>query len=102
MKSPYSILMRPILTEKMLKQQENLGKYAFIVEKEATKIDIKRAVEKRFDVSVVNVRTINVFGKMKRMNTRRGITRGRRPSCKKAIITLRKGDTIDLFGGAKA
>ncbi|MDZ7260976.1 MAG: 50S ribosomal protein L23 [candidate division KSB1 bacterium] len=91
------ILIKPILTEKMLKLQESQSKYAFMVDRRATKIDIKRAVQKKFDVTVKHVRTINVKGKTKRMNTRRGITRGQRPDWKKAIITLREGDSIDFF-----
>jgi large subunit ribosomal protein L23 len=91
------ILVRPILTEKMLKIQEVGGKYAFVVSPTANKIEIKKAVEKRFDVSVDNVRTVNVKGKSKQMNTRRGITKGKRSDWKKAIVTLRSGDSIDFF-----
>ncbi len=99
MKKDKPILLRPILTEKILKLQEAEGKYAFIVAKDANKIEIKKAVEKKFDVSVKNVRTIFVKGKTKRMNTRRGITTGKRADWKKAIVTLREGDTIDFFEG---
>ncbi|HFE53888.1 MAG TPA: 50S ribosomal protein L23 [Bacteroidetes bacterium] len=99
MKTPYEILIRPILTEKMLSQQENLRKYAFEVDRRATKIDIKRAVEARFDVSVEKVNTITVHGKSKRQQTRRGLTRGKSRSWKKAIVTLRPGDSIDFFAG---
>lgn len=91
------VLVRPILTEKMLKLQEELGKYAFVVSRSANKIEIKKEVEKRFDVTVDNVRTVNVKGKGKKMNTRRGITRGKRSDWKKAIVTLRSGDSIDFF-----
>lgn len=98
MKRAYQILIKPILTEKMLKVQETDSKYAFQVNTGATKIDIKRAIQERFeDVTVVNVRTMNVRGKAKQMNTRRGITRGRRSNWKKAIVTLRKGDSINFF-----
>ena len=98
MKRAYQILIKPILTEKMLKVQETDSKYAFQVNAGATKIDIKRAIQERFeDVTVVNVRTMNVRGKAKQMNTRRGITRGRRSNWKKAIVTLRKGDSINFF-----
>lgn len=93
-----NIIRRPILTEKILKLQEDQSKYAFEVDVDATKIDIKRAVEKKFDVAVLNVRTINVKGKRKQMNTRRGITHGKRPDVKRAVVTLRKGDSIDFFG----
>jgi large subunit ribosomal protein L23 len=100
MKDP-QILKQPLLTEKILKLQEDEGKYAFIVSKDANKIEIKKAIERKFDVSVQSVKTINVKGKLKKMNTRRGITRGKRSDWKKAIITLREGDTIDFFEGTK-
>jgi large subunit ribosomal protein L23 len=93
----YEILKRPILTEKMLKLQEKQRQYGFEVDSRANKIDIKRAVQKRFDVTVEHVNVINVKGKSKRMNTRRGLTRGKRPDWKKAIITLREGDSISYF-----
>ena len=102
MSKQQQILVRPILTEKMLKIQEDEGKYAFVVNKTANKIEIKKAVEKRFDVSVDTVRTVNVKGKSKQMNTRRGITRGKRADWKKAIVTLRTGDSIDFFEESKS
>ncbi len=91
------ILVRPIITEKMLRLQETENKYGFVVNINANKIEIKSAVEKKFDVTVDSVRTIKVKGKTKQSNTRRGITRGRRPDWKKAIVTLRDGDKIDFF-----
>lgn len=98
MKKAYQILIKPVLTEKMLKLQDSETKYAFMVDKRASKIDIKRAIQERFeDVTVINVQTLTVHGKSKQMNTRRGITRGRRPSWKKAIVTLREGDSINFF-----
>jgi len=102
MKKEHPILVRPILTEKILKLQETEAKYAFVVDKDANKIEIKQAVEKKFDVSVKSVRTINVKGKTKRMNTRRGITTGRRSNWRKAIVTLREGDSIDFFEGTSS
>jgi large subunit ribosomal protein L23 len=101
MRKQIEVLVRPILTEKILKMQEKLSKYAFIVTEGSNKIEIKRAVEKTFDVTVDSVRTVNVKGKSKQMNTRRGITRGKRSDIKKAIVTLRSGDTIDFFEGIK-
>lgn len=98
MRKQHIILRRPIVTEKMLKLQETHRQYAFEVDAEATKIAVKGAVEKKFDVTVEDVRIMNVKGKSKRMNTRRGLTRGRRANWRKAIVTLREGDTIDLFG----
>ena len=99
MKKNQEVLIRPILTEKMLQLQETMGKYAFVVNENANKIEIKQAVQKKFDVSVDSVCTVYVKGKSKRMNTRRGITRGQRPNWKKAIVTLRQGDSIDFFEG---
>ncbi|MFQ5823443.1 MAG: 50S ribosomal protein L23 [bacterium] len=99
MKSIETILIKPLLTEKMLRLQEEERKYAFKVAKQANKIEIKKAVENKFGVQVVNVHTINVMGKSKHMNTRRGITRGKRSDWKKAIVTLREGHMIDLFQG---
>ena len=95
-----TILLRPILTEKMLKLQENIGKYAFKVHKDANKIEVKQAIQDRFDVTVKDVHILNVKGKSKQRNTRRGITKGKRPDWKKAIVTLREGDTINFFEGA--
>jgi large subunit ribosomal protein L23 len=94
------VIIKPLLTEKALKLQEDQNKYGFVVTQTANKIEIKRAVEKKFDVSVDNVHTINVHGKSKQMNTRRGLTRGRRSGWKKAIVTLREGDKIDFFEGS--
>ena len=99
MKMQFSIIRKPILTEKILKLQETSGEYAFEVHPQATKIDIKRAIENKFDVIVENVRTMNVKGKTKQMNTRRGLTKGRRPNWRKAIVRLREGDSIDFFEG---
>jgi large subunit ribosomal protein L23 len=100
MKNVHEILIRPILTEKMHQLQEKQHKYAFAVRTEANKIQVKQAVEKKFDVSVDNVRTVLVKGKRKQMNTRRGITRGSTPNWKKAVVTLRAGDSIDYFEGS--
>ena len=98
----FKVLVRPLLTEKMLKLQESEGKYAFVVDQDANKIEIKREVEKKFDVTVDNVNTISVKGKRKQRNTGRGITHGKRPSWKKAIVKLREGDSIDFFEGPKS
>jgi len=94
------ILIRPILTEKMLKLQEKERKYAFKVQHNVNKIMIKQAVQGRFDVTVEAVNIVNIKGKSKQMNTRRGITRGKRSDWKKAIVTLREGDSINFFEGA--
>ena len=97
MKSLDAILIKPVLTEKMLQMQEENQKYGFQVASQANKIEIKKAIEGKFGVLVDKVHTVNVKGKMKRMNTRRGLTRGRRSDWKKAVVTLKEGYTIDLF-----
>lgn len=98
MMSTNEILIRPILTEKMLKLQEIDRKYAFKINQKANKIMVKQAIQDRFDVIVEDVNIMKVKGKSKQMNTRRGITRGKRSDWKKAIVTLREGDSIDFFG----
>ncbi|HHL72503.1 MAG TPA: 50S ribosomal protein L23 [Bacteroidetes bacterium] len=97
MKHPEEILRRPLLTEKVLMDQELHGRYAFEVDRRANKIEIRKAVEKKFNVKVKTVRTVVVKGKRKRMNVRRGMTFGRRATIKKAIVTLAEDHSIDLF-----
>ena len=93
------IIIRPILTEKMAIMQERQNKYGFIVSAYANKIQIKSAIESKFDVVVSKVATMNFDGKLKQMTTRSNgktiRTQGRRASFKKAIVTLRDGDIID-------
>ena len=101
-----NIIIRPILTEKISIMGEEMGKYAFIVAPDANKIEIKRAVEDRFDVQVTDVTTMNRKGKVKSMTVRSGgrviRTEGRRSNWKKAIVTLAEGNRIDFFEGETA
>jgi len=90
------ILKRPIVTEKMTALQEK-GQYAFEVELGANKIDIARAVEKKFNVTVLDVRTSRHQGKAKSQMTRKGRFAGRTPRWKKAIVRLKDGDKIQFF-----
>ncbi len=90
------ILKRPIVTEKMTALQEK-GQYAFEVERTANKIEIAKAVEKKFNVTVLDVRTSVHKGKAKSQMRRRGIFAGRTPSWKKAIVRLKEGDKIQFF-----
>ena len=92
----YSILRRPLLTEKGQQLREKAGKYLFEVSGEANKIEIAKAVEKLFGVRVDKVNTQWVRGKVKRV----GRNMGKRPNWKKAVVSLREGDIIDLFEGA--
>jgi len=96
------ILLRPILTEKINKLEDDKNIYAFEVNPKANKIEIKEAVEEKFDVKVNKVRTMNFFGKSKQMTVRSGgrskRTSGRRSNWKKALVTLGKEHSIDLYG----
>jgi len=91
------IIKKPVITEKMTAISEKLNKFAFIVDKRANKIQIKEAVEKFYDVKVVAVNTMNYDGKRKSRYTKAGVITGRTASFKKAIVTLKEGDTIDFF-----
>jgi large subunit ribosomal protein L23 len=94
------ILIRPLYTEKMAAMQDTLDKYAFEVSRNSNKIEIKQEIEKRFDVKVKSVQTMNFRGKVRQQMTRAGRFHGRRPSWKKAVITLESGHKLDLFGNA--
>ncbi|HEY5123349.1 MAG TPA: 50S ribosomal protein L23 [Ignavibacteria bacterium] len=96
-----SILFRPIITEKNTLLQEQLNKYAFEVAKDSNKIEIAKAVEKKFNVRVVNVQTLVAKGKKKSQFTKKGKFEGFRADRKKAIVTLHKEDKIDLLGTAE-
>lgn len=97
MKQPELLLVKPLLTEKALHAQEKRHEYFFKVQRDANKIEIRNAVEQKFNVNVEKVRTVVIKGKSKRMNTRRGMTFGKRATWKKAIVTLREGQSIDFF-----
>ena len=91
-----SILKRPLVTEKVSALNEK-GKYGFIVDAEANKVEIKKAVEKQYGVNVERVNTMNVMGKLKTRYTKAGVLAGRRPNYKKAIVTLAAGEVIDFY-----
>ena len=103
MKNRLDIIMRPLLTEKMSRLEESERKYAFQVRKKTNKIEIKKAVEKKFNVQVSKVSTLNLKGKQKTMTVRSGVktirTSGYTSSWKKAIVTLKKDYSIDLLEG---
>ena len=90
------ILKRPLLSEKSTAVQDKLNQVAFEVDVDANKLQIQQAVEKRFNVKVTKVRTLNFKGKMKRM----GRFEGRRRAWKKAIVTLAQGQKIEFFENA--
>ncbi len=91
------IIYRPIVTEKMTTLQDKYRQYAFEVDPGANKIEIARAIERKFNVTVVSVRTLVQKGKAKAQLTRRGRFEGRTKHWKKAIVTLKEGEKIELF-----
>jgi len=91
------IIVKPIVTEKMNAQTEDLKKYGFIVNKRANKVQIKRAVELLYGVTVEHVNTMFYAGKRKARFTKTGYVAGRRNAFKKAVVTLREGDMIDFY-----
>lgn len=91
------IIVRPIVTEKMNAQADGLQKYGFVVNKKANKVQIKKAVENLYGVTVESVNTMLYAGKRKSRYTRTGYITGKENAFKKAVITLREGDTIDFY-----
>ncbi|HTT86588.1 MAG TPA: 50S ribosomal protein L23 [Acidimicrobiales bacterium] len=94
MKDASAVLLRPVVSEKSYRLMEN-GVYVFVVAPDATRVDVRRAVEQAFGVRVTDVNTLNRKGKLRR--NRRTNTVGRRPNTKRAVVTLVPGDRIDLF-----
>ena len=92
-----SILRKPIISEKMTKLGEKLGRYGFIVDMNANKIEIKKAVETMYGVNVESVNSMVNRGKTKMRGTKTGFTKGVKGRNKKAIVTLKKGETIDFY-----
>jgi large subunit ribosomal protein L23 len=92
-----SIIIKPIITEKMSGLTEKMNRYGFVVDLEANKVEIKGAIEKLYGVNVESVRTMRYIGKIKTRNTKSGINSGLVGRCKKAIVSLAEGDTIDFY-----
>jgi large subunit ribosomal protein L23 len=90
--------VKPLITEKADTLAEKRAQYSFIVDKTANKIEIKKAVEQLYTVNVEAVNTMVIPGKRKSRNTKKGVLHGRKPSYKKAVVTLATGETIDFFG----
>jgi large subunit ribosomal protein L23 len=94
MRDPMSVLHHPVVSEKTYTLMDQ-GTYVFVVDRSATKIDVRNAVEQAFGVKVKSVNTLNRKGKATR--NRRTNTTGSRPDTKRAFVTLAAGDSIDLF-----
>lgn len=95
MREPHQIIHRPIITEKGTGLKDQVNQYLFEVARDANKIEIKRAVESLFRVKVLQVRTLSMKGKKKKV----GRSVGRTPDWKKAVATLKEGDSIEFFEG---
>lgn len=92
-----SIIIKPLVTEKMTSISEQSSRYGFIVSPKANKVEIKKAVEAMYNVTVLDVNTINYAGKNKSRYTKAGFIQGRTNAFKKAIVTLKEGDVIDFY-----
>jgi len=93
MKSPYDIIIRPLVTEKSTEGSKKYNTYFFAVDRDANKYEIKRAIETVFSVKVTRINTICLKGKPKRYRA----ATGKKPDWKKAIVSLKEGDRIDVF-----
>jgi large subunit ribosomal protein L23 len=92
-----SIIIRPIITEKVTAQSEKLNRFGFIVARDANKIQIKKAVEELYNVTVEDVNTLRYGSKAKSRFTKAGVIKGRISAFKKAMITVAAGETIDFY-----
>ena len=92
-----SIIKKPVITEKMTDQSEKYNRFAFVVDRKANKIEIKKAVEDMYDVVVDSVRTMVCIGKKRVRGTKSGMIVGKTSTYKKAIVTLSEGDSIDFY-----
>ncbi|MDO5460898.1 MAG: 50S ribosomal protein L23 [Bacteroidales bacterium] len=91
------VLIKPIVTEKMTNITDRFNRFGFIVRPEANKLVIKKEIEALYNVTVVDVNTMNYAGKNKSRYTKAGFVKGRTNAFKKAIVTLKEGDTIDFY-----
>jgi large subunit ribosomal protein L23 len=91
------VLIKPILSEKANAQQEKLRRYAFRVAKKSNKLEIKKAVENFYGVTVVDVNTVVAPAKSKTRFTKAGVIAGQKSSYKKAFVTVAVGETIDMY-----
>jgi large subunit ribosomal protein L23 len=91
------VLIKPILTEKANAQQEKMRRYAFKVNRKANKLEIKKAIQEFYGVTVIDVNTAVVPGKSKTRFTKAGYIKGQKPAYKKALVTVAEGESIDLY-----
>jgi large subunit ribosomal protein L23 len=91
------IIIKPLVTEKMISLTDKLNRFGFVVRPDANKLEIKREVEALYNVTVVSVNTVKYAGKSKSRYTKAGLINGRTNAYKKAIVALKEGDTIDFY-----
>ena len=91
------IIIKPLVTEKMTAITEKLNRFGFIVRPEANKLEIKSEIEALYNVTVVDVNTLRYAGKRSSRYTKAGLVKGQKNAFKKAIVTVKDGDTIDFY-----
>jgi large subunit ribosomal protein L23 len=92
-----SIIIRPIVTEKVTKESEVLNRFGFVVDKKANKVEIKKAIEATYGVTIVSVNTMNVRPDRSTKYTKSGLISGKTNAYKKAIVQVQEGETIDFY-----
>ncbi|RZJ33422.1 MAG: 50S ribosomal protein L23 [Flavobacterium sp.] len=96
-----SIIIKPIITEKVTKEGETFNRFGFVVAKKANKVEIKKAVEAAYGVSVVSVNTMNVRPDRTTKYTKSGLISGKTNAFKKAIVQVQDGETIDFYNNVQ-
>lgn len=91
------VLIKPVLSEKVNQLSEKFNRYTFIVDRKANKLEIKKAVEEFYGITVEKVNTMVMPSKVKQRMTKSGLLVGRKPARKKAIVTVAEGESIDLY-----
>ena len=92
-----SIIIKPIITEKITKQSEVLNRFGFVVDKKANKVEIRKAVEAAYGITVVSVNTMNVRPDRTTKYTKSGLISGKTNAYKKAVVQVKEGETIDFY-----
>ena len=92
-----SIIIKPIITEKITKQSELLNRFGFVVDKKSNKVQIKKAVEATYGVTIVSVNTMNVRPDRTTKYTKSGLISGKTNAYKKAVVQVKEGETIDFY-----
>lgn len=92
-----SVLVKPIITEKVTKESETFGRFGFVVDRNANKIQIKNAVEAAYGITVVSVKTMNYAAKRSVKYTKSGMINAKTNAFKKAIVQVKEGESIDFY-----